>query len=307
MAITAGGRRSGRGMLVGASRGAGMPQGLRLGPARGPKALGVVAAVVLVAALVVTGRWMRGVATLPSPRPAGTAATGAPYRIGDRVLCPLGHPVLAMADGRSYPPGYPVPPPPEVEPVACYDTAAQAAAAGYAQAPLPAGVVDVGGVYLVPAPGRLRRQCRQAAGRLGFAVPCPALLPAPSRGAPPPGAGAAGSGFLLEDDGFVVPSGYVGTYRESAAHLAVGAARRPTAPAVACPGARPVAAARVRGSGARLLECPPDVESLHRDSLLLRWRERGTVMAVSVSGHSVLHRRVVLAVAAHLELVPPAG
>src|SRR6266511_4638222 len=163
-----------------------MPRRLHLGPVSGLRALGVAAAAVLVLALVVTGRSLRGGGTRPSALPARTAAADAPYRIGDRVTCPLAHPVLATADGRSYPPGHPARPPRDADPVACYDTVAGATVAGYAPAPLPAHVLELGGVYLVPTSGRLRRPCRQAAERLGFAVPCPTLLPASSPGAPPP-------------------------------------------------------------------------------------------------------------------------
>jgi hypothetical protein len=40
--------------------------------------------------------------------------------------------------------------------------------------------------------------------------------------------------------------------------------------------------------------------------VLLRWRERGTVLAVSVSGRTDPYRRLALALAAHLEVVAPA-
>jgi hypothetical protein len=38
--------------------------------------------------------------------------------------------------------------------------------------------------------------------------------------------------------------------------------------------------------------------------ILLRWEERGTVLVVSVTGGSGLHRRRVVALAHHLKLVP---
>jgi hypothetical protein len=292
-----------------------MARQLRLGPASGPRVLGVVAAAGLVVALVVTGRAMSGLRTGPSLRPTVTTSSAAdvPYRIGERLVCPLRRPVLVTSDGRSYPPGHPVRPPPDAAPVACYETVAAAAAAGHALAPLPPGVMDLGGVYLVRTPAGVRGQCRRAAERLGFAVPCPALRPLPSLGAPQPAVceppspcGEPGFGFLLEDTGFLVPSGYVGGFRDTGAHLAVAAARRPASPAVACAGERPVAAVTVRGTGGRLLQCPPG-PGPHGDHLLLRWRERGTTMAVSVSGDTGLHHRLVLAVAAHLELVAPAS
>jgi hypothetical protein len=102
----------------------------------------------------------------------------------------------------------------------------------------------------------------------------------------PPPCGDPAFGFLFEDSGFVVPSGYVGAYPEV--------------------GEQPVAWARVRGHRGGLFQCPPGA-SPHRDGLVLRWRERGTVVAVSVTGHVAAHRRLVLALAAHLELVLPGG
>jgi hypothetical protein len=288
-----------------------MPRGLRLLPASGPKLLGMVAGAVLVLALVITGRLVSGPGIGSSLRPTATTAAPAPYRVGERYACPHTVPVLATSDGRSYPLGHPTLPAKDADPVACYDTVAEAAAAGYAEAPLPAGALELGGVYLVPVPDRVRRQCRQAAGWLGFAVPCPTLRPAPSLGAPPPAVcqrpppcGDPEFGFLFEDSGFLVPSGYIGAYPEVGRRLVVAAARLPAAPAVACVGERPLAQARVRGRSGGLFGCPPDAGP-HRDGLLLRWREGGTVMAVSVTGHLAVYRRLVLTLAAHLELVPP--
>jgi hypothetical protein len=59
----------------------------------------------------------------------------------------------------------------------------------------------------------------------------------------------------------------------------------------------------VRGHPGRLFRCPSGAGP-HRDGLLLRWRERGVVMAVSVTGDPAV-RRLVLTLAARLELVPP--
>jgi hypothetical protein len=279
---------------------------LGLGPASGPRVLGLAAAAGLVVAVVVTGRSLRGLDPAPPTRSAPPAPVAAPYRIGGRPACPLTYQVMATADGRSYPAGHPVGPPRDADPVACYGSAAEATAAGYPPAPLPAGVLELDGVYLVPTSAHLRRRCRQAAGRLGFAVPCPTLRPAPSGGAPPPTVhGDPGAGFLFEDSGFLVPSGYVGAYPEVGARLVVGATERPAAPAVACPGQRPVAVpTRVRGRLGGLFRCPLG-SGPHRDALLLRWRERGTVLALSVTGDSGRERRLVLALAAHLELVRP--
>jgi hypothetical protein len=189
----------------------GMPQGLRLRPGSGPRLLGAVAGGLLVLALVVTGRVL-SVPDPPSPvRPPATAPAPVPYRVGDRLACPHTRPVLAASDGRSYPLGHPARPPRSAGPVACYGTVAEAAAAGYPQAPLPAGALELDGVYLVAVPEGVRRDCRRAAGRLGLTVPCPRLRPTPSLGSPPPAVCprpcGPGFGFLFEDTGFLVPSG----------------------------------------------------------------------------------------------------
>ena len=289
-----------------------MPGRLRLGKPKSPTVLGVVTATVLVVGLVVTGRLLSVPGAGTSVQPAPTAAIAAPYRIGDRVVCPLGHPVLATTGGRSYPPGHPTQPPPDARPVACYGTTDQATAAGYPPAPLPPGALDLGGEYLVPTSGQLHRQCRQAADRVGFAVPCPMLLPAlPPDTAPPapcdqpftPSCTPA-LGFLFEVGGFTVPSGHIVAYQNLGENLAIAAAKRLTAVVVSCPGERPIAPARVRGRMGRLDQCPPG-SGLHGDSVLLRWEERGTILVVSVSGNSGLHQRLVVTLADHLELVPP--
>ena len=279
----------------------------RLERPSGSTVLGVVVAVALAVALVMTGRLLTVPRSRLSPPAPPAPVAAAPYRIGDRLVCPLGHPVLATSAGRSYPPGRPTVPPPGARPVACFDTADLATAAGYPPAPLPAGVLDLGGEYLVRTSVRLQRQCRQAANRVGFAVPCPTLLPplAPDTVPPvpcePPSTCTPASGFLFEVGGFTVPSGRIVAYQNFGGQLVIAAARRPTAFAVSCDGERPVAQASVRGHPALLSECPAD--SAPNDGVLVRWRERGTVLVVSISGRGDLHRRLILAVAAHLELV----
>ena len=177
-----------------------------------PGCFGAVLGVLLVLALVVTGRVLSGPDLPPSVRPPVTTPAPVPYRVGGRLACPHTQLVLATSDGRSYPLGHPARPPASAGPVACYATVAEAAAAGDPEAPLPAGALELGGVYLVPVPETVRRDCRRAAGRLGFAVPCPRLRPIASLGAPAPAVcprpcGDPGFGFLFEDAGFLVPSG----------------------------------------------------------------------------------------------------
>ena len=290
-----------------------MPRRLRVGAASGTTVLGLVTATVLAVALLVTGRLLSVPRTgMPVPAQPTPATAATPYRIGDRVVCPLGRPVLATANGRSYPPGHPAQPPPDARPVTCYDTAEQAAAAGYPPAPLPTGALDLGGEYLIPPSGQLRRQCQQAANRLGLVVPCPTLLPAVAPNTVPPAPCdqpstfpcTPGSEFLFEEGGFTVPSSRIVAYENFGARLAIAAARRLTSFAVSCAGERPVAFAKVRGSRGRLYGCPPESRP-HGGGMLLRWEERNAILVVSVSGQTDLHRRLVLALADHLELVQP--
>ena len=180
-------------------------------------------------ALVVTGRVLSVSDPPSSVRPPATAPAPVPYRVGDRLACPHTKPVLAASDGRSYPLGHPARPPASAGPVACYATVAEATAAGYPEAPLPAG-----------PPG-------------GSAGPCPA------RDCGPPRCWArrprrCARGPAVPGSGSCVPSGYVGAYPEVGRRLVVAAARRPAAAAVACPGERPVSQA---GSGAGSAACSP--------------------------------------------------
>jgi hypothetical protein len=153
-----------------------MVQRVRASLASRPNTLAVVAVVLFVAILILTGRWLNrgGGGRLPAASSAatGTAGTQAPARIGTRTKCPPRWPVLAASNHTSYPPGHPGKPPAGVTAVACYQTAIQAASAGYAPAPPPAGVLEVGGVYLVPT----GPASGLTAGRspTGSGSPCPA-------------------------------------------------------------------------------------------------------------------------------------
>src|SRR6266511_3747853 len=191
----------------------------RVGLASNPKALGVATAAVLIAALLITGRVMNTGGGPGPPAPlasSGPANSQPPYRISGRVECPLLWPVLAMSDHLSYPAGHPTRPPPSATPVACYQTTAGAASAGYPPAQLPAGALEIGGVYLAQTSRGFQASCQQVADRLGFAVPCPGLLPTALPGSPAPRLceeqltcrRGQVLGFL--QGGFVVPPGYVG-------------------------------------------------------------------------------------------------
>ena len=103
----------------------------------------------------------------------------APLQAGDLWYCPSSHPVRVHEDGRYYPQEYPRSGSHIARPANCYEDAERAEEAGYELAPPPPGAVIAGGVYLVPAQGPTTLECAELAGRAGFAVPCPGMLPAP--------------------------------------------------------------------------------------------------------------------------------
>jgi hypothetical protein len=177
-------------------------------------------------------------------------------------------------------------------------------------APSLTGRLELGGIHLVPASSGLRRQCREAANLLGFVVPCPTLLPASSPGAvprqfcDPQFFCVPEDGFLFEERRLVPPPDYVGVEGQRRRRLAIAAAPRVAAFPVACLGGLKVATIKVRGTRGDLYECSPEAGA-HFGGVLLRWRDAGVVMAVSLHGHSELNRRLVVTLAAHMELVPP--
>jgi hypothetical protein len=283
----------------------------RLGPARAPTVLGVLAAGVLLTALVVTGRSQHLGPGRPPARPVTPATVDStPISLGTDWACPLLAPVPAFADHHSYPPGHPAAPPRTLRPAACFPTTAQASAAGYPPAPPPAGTLEVGGVYLTPTGARFQRRCRQAADATGLAVPCPTLLPAMAPHTVPPDPcdqrfGCSGEGgFLFEQDGFEVPPGYVVPAGQPSGRLVVAATGRADDPLVACEG-RMVAAVTPHGRAGQLIECSE--AGLHRGSVLVRWRERGAVMVVSVLGQARAQERLAVAVAERTRVIRPSG
>jgi hypothetical protein len=287
------------------------PQRLRVGRMRGPTVLGVLAAALLITALVITGRWQELAGRPPSPAAGPTAAADAPYRLNDGYRCPLRRPVLAMADGHSYPPGHPARPPPHARPVACYQTPEEAAAAGYRPAPLPAGALMIGGVYLTPTDRAFGSRCQLAADRLGLAVPCPGLLPTSAPGtAPPELCGQEflcdrGQGFLFRREGFMVPPGYLGVDKQPQGSLEITASptRQPTGGVnLACETERRIATVRVQGSRAVLVGCPGWSSS---GQVTLRWAQAGARISVSLQGASVVNEQLLIALATHLRLVRP--
>ena len=208
-----------------------------------------------------------------------------------------------MSNHASYPAGHPARPPAGATAVACYETAAQAAGAGYALARLPAGALAVGGVYLTPPSRAFRASCQQVADQLDFAVPCPGLLPTAAHGTAPPrlcGPSATcrrGRLLILTHDGFVVPLGYVGANGGPATlqFVAMPARGGPDRRRFACPGERRIATPTVHRIRAVLAACPQAAPSVLFGSVLLRWSERGTFVEVSTPGTDVVNQRLLAA------------
>lgn len=301
----------------------------RAGLASRQKALGVATAAVLIAALLLTGRVLND-SSRSGRRPtagsssmlAGTANAQAPYRSGGKVDCPLLWPVLAMSNHTSYPAGHPTRPPPSATPVACYQTAAQAASAGYAPAPLPAGALEIGGIYLAQTSRGFQASCQHVADRLDFAVPCSGLLPTALPGSPAPRlceeppVCQRGQVLRFLQGGFVVPPGYVGAPGGYSALSIVATPTRDATDwlALQCQHERRIATPTMHRTRSVLAACSDDPQrSAFGGSVLLRWSQQGTVVVVSVldwsdAGRwSDVNQRLAVALAEHLRLVPPKG
>ena len=307
----------------------------RLEPASSHGALAIVAAGVLLACLVLTGRALHygqgGGGGRPGAAPGSAQpvapTTQAPDRSGGNLPCPALWPVLAMSNHASYPAGHPAQPPPGATSVACFQTSAQAAGAGYAPAPLPAGALEVGGVYLTPPGAEFRASCQRAADRLGFAVPCPGLLPSAPPGSPParlcgqPVPCRRGQALRFLQGAFVVPPGYVGAPGGFSALTVAATPVRdtPAAGALRCRDERRIATPTVHRIAAVLAACRDDPRrSALGGSVLLRWSERGTTAVVGVldwsdagswsdgSQWSGVNQRLAVALASHVRFVVPA-
>jgi hypothetical protein len=272
--------------------------------------LGLLAAALLVTALVITGRTQYGGPGRSSTPPESDRAADAPYRLDGGYRCPLRRPVLAMANGASYPPGHPARPPQDARAVGCYQTPEEATTAGYRPAPLPAGVLVTSGVYLTPTDRAFRSRCQLAADRLGLAVPCPGLLPtsAPST-APPELCGQGfpchrGHGFVFRREGFAVPPGYLGVDKQPLGSLEITAspARQPAVVNLACETERRIATVRVQGTRAVLVGCPGWSSS---GQVTLRWTQAGARISMSLQGASVVNQQLLIALATHLRVVRP--
>ncbi len=224
-----------------------------------------------------------------------------------RWFCSPDFPVAAHDDGHAYPPGHPAAPRGRA-PTTCYRDLRVAIAAGYAEAPLPAGTTQVGGVYLVRT-DRFRARCWQAARQLGHPVGCPGVLPFPVTEAQCAGTGVASCVYRRPSTvGFIVvstPARPPGACVDCEPYIAVTTARRGRARILSgCP---PVAvyAGRAQRLGNDVVACPdgpPWVSGRggggypHQGHTMHRWIRDGVVFAVSVDGEDPFARAVLRAV-----------
>jgi hypothetical protein len=180
---------------------------------------------------------------------------------------------------------------------------------------------QVGGVQLTPTSRAFRASCQQVADQVGFAIPCPGLLPTAPPDRPPPqlceDMSACERGrWMVFIHPFAVPSGYVGalggsdTGERFGALVVVAVTAQGLAgdPALRCRNERQLATPTVQGTPAVLAACLDDPRGAHFSlggHVLLRWSQPNTLVTIGVRGHSKVNQRLVVALADQLYLVPP--
>jgi len=207
--------------------------------------------------------------------------------------------------------------------------------------PLPqVSATSVGGVPLDPITTVEWHACESVANAIRSPVPCPALLPVPMPGSTTAMSCAAMSGLicgrpsitasanylLINQYGFVVPSGYVGNLPGSG-HFVVMAARDlnaradPALPPTPIPGyCAPVPESPplvIHGNAASMFECGEDpgpsapLADQYMETVsgheLIEWRQDGVTCQVSFHGHSTVNQNLALAVAQSTRMVVPPG
>jgi hypothetical protein len=207
-----------------------------------------------------------------------------------------------------------------VKPDACFRTAAEAEAANYSLALVPQGTYEIGGVYLVPA--QPSRQCERAARLLGFAVPCPSMLPSGAPGSARADCttyyGTASSpcvwqgAFVLEYGSFGVPPDYPAVPNLVVTGLPKGQPPKDSEILyfLTCPEAKHVGSTQfstlfdTRPISARYLLCP-DAPPPESGQLILRWKRGGATYSVSLHGDSPTNRAVLHQIALSIQYVTP--
>jgi hypothetical protein len=235
--------------------------------------------------------------------------------------CPPGHPIRGYDDNSLYyPPTHPsvmeLPPPDR-----CFASQRAASESGFSPAATPLDAERVHQDYLVPVQRVLERQCRVAAERLGFQVPCPRLVPITAthpagrevvecdRGFLLTKTCTYHATFLLEGRSFVFRATPTAT-RWGLGHFVVMAARRERHPLphdvlapVRCPPQRPLGEHTVAGRPAAVMRCRDERQG--GPITVLRWLREGVVYEVGVRGHRPTNEALALAIARHVDLVTP--
>jgi hypothetical protein len=180
---------------------------------------------------------------------------------------------------------------------------------------------QLGGVQLTETSQAFRASCQQVTDQVGFAIPCPGLLPTSPPDSPPPQlcedmSGCERGRWMVHVHRFAVPAGYVGALGGSdtverfgvLVVVAVTAQGLAGDPALRCRNERQLATPTVQGTPAVLAACLDDPRGTHFSlggHVLLRWWQQNTMVTISVRGHSKVNQRLVVALADQLHLVPP--
>jgi hypothetical protein len=174
---------------------------------------------------------------------------------------------------------------------------------------------QVAGVELVPASAAVLRQCQRAANELGYAVPCPGVLPRGSYSTPPviPGCRL----YLVGTGCFEWRRWLIGSIefpsKVRVSHLVIQGSPLPRSPErfvhgpAWWPGAKVeiVGRQRLRGRAAQWIEVPEGSGSTLGGHLVLMWTENGHNYGIGFHGHDRGARALDLAVTRRLTMVAP--
>ena len=185
------------------------------------------------------------------------------------------------------------------------------------------GTQIVHGVFLLPAATVMGSRCRAAARLLGFAVPCPGLLPLPvTTPLQPPecltvsacvATGSRGTGGVrafIFDDGFAAPPGYHGVGGMPDGHVVLIAARARAVSAASyarltfCLGQPAIRRLLINGDRAVVVACP-EGSCETAGHVLLRWAHRGVLAGVSFHNVNATNIGLDIVVARHMVWVSP--
>jgi hypothetical protein len=180
-------------------------------------------------------------------------------------------------------------------------------------------------VTLVASTPALRRQCRTAALRLGFSVPCPtrvvvragtplACTPSPIPTTLPLCVGPEHD-FFLEWNGFDVPATFVGVDGKAVGHVIIHGGLARDSPPRPCIGGVVIGAIVVLKSRAIEYRCPPDSpliervathgEGAYTSHVLVIWRHDGVDYLVSSHGYAAASITLMNRLATSVVLVTP--